>query len=295
MRRWVQVVVVVLIVVLVVGLGVAAVPRIRQAASRTSCVNNLKQIGIGLTSYYDTYSHYPGATIQVEDRPSGEDGIPRAVLHPDRRLSWFVEILPFVDQNGIVFDRTRAWDDETNLVPLHRSRELDGTLVEGRAPLGEWKVFLCPANPSVAPHSPGLAHYVGVAGLGAEAAGGRPDDPGIGMFGHDRCTRGEDIKDGAGSTMMVIETTFRNGPWTAGGHPTVRGLDPNGGPYLGAGNQFGNYHASGDLFALTSSTVTNVVFVDGSVHSLRGSIRPQVFEALATIAGGEQVEPGADW
>src|SRR4051812_33479077 len=55
-------------------------------------------------------------------------------------------------------------------------------------------------------------------------------------------------------------------------------LDPDGGPYLGAGGQFGGGHRG-----------TNVLFVDGSVRHLDASVSPEVFEALGTIAGGEKV------
>jgi len=59
----------------------------------------------------------------------------------------------------------------------------------------------------------------------------------------------------------------------------VRGLDPANQPYLGKGRQFGGSHPGGAM----------VLFVDGSVHFIRDSIDPRAFEALSTIAGGEQV------
>ena len=142
--------------------------------------------------------------------------------------------------------------------------------------------------------SPGLTHYVGVAGVGGDAAGRLGGARGVGVFGHDRRTRHEDIWDGAGTTMMVVETNMKNGPWTAGGHPTVRGLDPAGGPYLGEGGQFGSDHHRGDFFALTPPPFTNVCFADGSIRGMTAAIGPRVFQALAPIAGGEEV--GAmDW
>jgi prepilin-type processing-associated H-X9-DG protein len=90
-----------------------------------------------------------------------------------------------------------------------------------------------------------------------------------------------DIKDGTGATLAVIETASANGPWTAGGPPTVRGLDPGRQPYLGRGRQFGGTHPGGAM----------ALFADGSVRFLRESIDPKTFEALATIAGREEVRP----
>jgi prepilin-type processing-associated H-X9-DG protein len=79
--------------------------------------------------------------------------------------------------------------------------------------------------------------------------------------------------------MMAVETSWQLGPWTAGGYPTSRGLDPSWQPYLGSGKQFSGYHPG----------KTNILLADGSARSISESISPQVFEALATIAGGDKI------
>jgi prepilin-type processing-associated H-X9-DG protein len=84
----------------------------------------------------------------------------------------------------------------------------------------------------------------------------------------------------ASTTLLLIETATENGPWTAGGRPTVRGLESNGTPYVGRQTQFSTFHRHG---------VTNALFADGSVRELREGLAPKVIEALATIAGGEEV------
>src|SRR5262249_35803766 len=93
-----------------------------------------------------------------------------------------------------------------------------------------------------------------------------------------------DITDGASTTMMLAETTMANGPWTAGGPSTVRGLDPARRPYLGPGRQFGGSHQGGAM----------VAFADGSVRFLRGTIASEVIERLSTVAGGESIAEGWD-
>jgi hypothetical protein len=112
----------------------------------------------------------------------------------------------------------------------------------------------------------------------------QPYDPQAGVFGYDRKSRHEDIKDGAATTLLLLETAWNNGPWTAGGPPTVRGLDPTRLPYMGKNRQFGGTHRG----------LTGAAFADGSVHFLSESMAPEVFEALATIAGGEDVGRFAD-
>jgi hypothetical protein len=267
MRRWINVLVVALVLVFGVGLVVAAVPRVRQAAARIRCSNNLHCLGMALEGHHAAYSAYPTATV------------PHEVLPPERRLSWFVANYPFIEQGLLVLDRTKAWDAPENLEPSFGCWDDDGH--RWQEPVGEWVLLRCPLNPARAgPDSPGLTDFVGIAGVGTDAANRSLGYPGVGFFGYDRKASKEDIKDGLATTMMVVETSWKNGPWTAGGFPTVRGLDPSGGPYLGVAGQFGSKHG------------TNGLFADASVRVLADSIGPEVFEALATIAGGEEVP---DW
>jgi prepilin-type processing-associated H-X9-DG protein len=269
MRKRVNVLVVALVLVLASGLVMAAVPKVRHAAARTECTHNLKHLGLALELLHDNYKSYPAGTIPVKDPVYPAIGLP-----PEKRLSWLV-LIQYLDQEIHPIDRTKGWDAPENLVDAH----------------GESSNFRCPLSPGTAePGFPGLTHYVGVAGVGTDAPGRSAGSSGIGVFGHDRQTRHTDIKDGAATTMMVVETTWKNGPWTAGGHPTVRGLDPSGRPYLSASGQFGSNHRCDGLLALTPSYGTNVLFVDGSIRCLTSSIKPELFEALATIAGGEAVD-----
>jgi prepilin-type processing-associated H-X9-DG protein len=177
-------------------------------------------------------------------------------------------------------DRTKAWDAEENLVPTTRyySGPQDEEVTVG--PIGEFLLWRCPSHhASAAPGTPGLTHYVGVAGVGPDAARWPLGSPGTGVFGYDRKVTLADIKDGTATTLLTLETTRDNGPWTAGARPTARGLHPAAGPYLGRGGQFAANHAA-----------TNAAFADGSVRRLTDSVSPAVLEAVATAAGGELAE-----
>ena len=142
----------------------------------------------------------------------------------------------------------------------------------------------CPTSWS--PTAPGTIHpanYVGMAGLGVDAPSLPKPHKRAGIFGDDRTVAPADVKDGLANTMMVAESSAPSGPWFAGGRHTVRGLDPDRQPYIGVGRQFGGIHGEG----------ANVLMADGTVRYLKGSIDPQVFEALSTMAGGEKVS--APW
>ena len=82
--------------------------------------------------------------------------------------------------------------------------------------------------------------------------------------------------------MMVAETYDRLGSWNSGGFSTVRGLDPARRPYLGDGRPFGR------------SGGAEVLFADGSVRWVTDSVDARLFEAMATIHGGEPIPLGRD-
>ena len=73
--------------------------------------------------------------------------------------------------------------------------------------------------------------------------------------------------------MMVLETAYENGPWLAGGFPTVRGLDPDVEYYCGRGRPFGGIH----------SGIVNILYVDGSVREQTDKTPGKVFRAEAMI------------
>jgi hypothetical protein len=176
---------------------------------------------------------------------------------------------------GLLIDTSKAWDDKDNFPVPWRRGERSGRF-------SNVMDFCCPASLDGSPELPTGVNYVGITGLGETAAELPLSGPRAGFFGHDRQIRLTDIKDGTANTMAVAEV-LDGGPWTAGGHPTVRGLVADGRPYLGEGGQFASLHAE-----------TNVLFANASVRSFTATLSPEVFEAMATIAGGEPVGPLTD-
>jgi hypothetical protein len=260
-----------LIVLLSGGLLFCVIVKVRDSERRVQCTQNLEMMGLGLCNYHACVNRFPPGTIA------------NPALRPERRLSWYVDAWGFVGdgQLGLVIDRSKAWDAEENIEPRIHFYDYEEQGRDREEAIGHCRSWLCPANPNRAPEGmPGLTHYVGVAGVGPDAAELPGYNTAAGVFGYDRQTRLEDIKDGASFTLLIMETATANGPWTAGGPPTVRGLEPGKLPYLGPAGQFSTRHRP---------HVTHAAFADGSVRSLATSVNPEVLEALATIAGGEAV------
>ena len=207
--------------------------------------------------------------------------MPNAALAPEQRLSWYIEVLPFIEQQALYrsFDRGKGWEDAANQT-------------SARTPL---KTLHCPDwGREAESDSPYLTAYLGVAGLGADAAMLPADDRKAGIFGYDRRISLAAIQDGTSNTLLILESARDNGAWARGGPGTVRGLVSGEQPYLGIGRPFGGTHfAENSVFRRGKSIGCNAAMADGSVRFLSESIKPQVLEALVTIAGREQV--GERW
>ncbi len=243
------------------------VGRARGSAREEACSNNLKQIGLALHNYHDANGYLPPGTLVHDEHPV------------ERRWSWMVIILVYLDQLSLLFESDSPSD-------------VMGALMVGvdfgdddrptrYVPFNQCRAYGCPAVDRAAdPLKPVPADYVGIAGLGPDAPTLPAGHPRAGVFSYDRSPRFADIRDGLAHTAAVSESSDRLGPWTQGGPATVRGVDPARRPHVGRGRPFGGPHRSGTL----------VLMVDGSVRAITPSADPKMFEAMATIAGGEAVE-----
>lgn len=196
-------------------------------------------------------------------------------VRPDDRLSWAVAVLPWLA------DRRFVAEDLVQAVRTDRPFSDPANQQVARARLA---IFLCPENPPAAvEEQPAPTCYVGLAGLGTDAAeqslpAGLPPPPRAGAFRYDSPTPFDRIADGLSQTLLMGETADGPGPWLRGGPATIRGVDDRSEarPLLGIGGQFGGFFPNGGNFALC----------DGSVRWLTSQITPRVFHALVTIAGG---------
>jgi hypothetical protein len=227
----------------------------------------LKQIVLALQNYSDTCGELPHGTIA---QPS---------LAPDERLSWLVSLLPYLEEETLY----KQFDPSSGRAGKNNQRS-------SATPV---KIFICPAQPKREPNAPwAYSSYVGIAGVGADAASLPLEDKRCGVFGYERHVMMQDVKDGVNSTLSILETALENGHWDAGGSATVRPIDSEQEPYIGEDRPFGIDHRQpslGSFHFARQPLVTNAAMLDGSVRTLQASINPRILEALATIAGNESI------
>ena len=267
------------------GMGVVLLPAfgllagvmlgLREQAAEVECQNNLRLIGLAINHYHDKRGHYPEAIVPNPALPAGE---------PDRHLSWLAGILPYLEdrpqptgpgappprpstglQTYERLDLGTAWDAPENRAAV-------------ATPL-RW--YRCPSDPRrAAPGAPALTNYVGLTGLGPDAAALPASDPRAGFFGYERRLTRDELHAARGDsrTLAAAETTWENGPWAQGGPATVRPLDPAQRPYAGPGRPFGGSHPH----------TFNALFADGEAGPFRDGINPAVLEALVPITGEKE-------
>lgn len=290
----VELLVVITIIGILVALLLPAVQAAREAARRSNCTNNLKQLGLAIQNYHGQQRNFPpGSRLHEIERRVG--------------LSWRVLILPHLELNNIYED----------INPLRNGGGENASAQDLRI-----NVFLCPsADPPVDALNTAVAsNYAGVSGANdnndsdysknvmdlEDISCGDIDINGV--FFPESNTRISQITDGTSNTLAIGERLYIFRDWLSGS--TWRGSPPTkictGAskniryPINADPAKFGYYKfdfdASADQrtmplnklqFASEHSGGANFSYADGSVHFLTDSIDFTEFENLATIAGGE--------
>jgi hypothetical protein len=243
--------------------------------------SRVHEMAAGLKAFVTKNQRFPRGTI---DRNAADpnSATERAGLPwpPDQRVSWLAELLPYLGQGEFAglserIQRGRSWNDTDNLqtaqtlIPYYLSHDY---------PQSTWWGIYPGVTLPVAE-----THFVGVAGVGIDAAEYLPGDPAtakkLGIFGYDRATRVADVKDGLDKTIAVLQVPadFRT-PWLAGGGSTVRGVTEKASirPFVCL-----TYNGKRGTFA---------IMADGRVRFVPETIADADFQALCTIDGGESVE-----
>jgi len=298
----IELLVVIAIIAILIGLLLPAVQKVREAAARMSCSNNLKQIGIACHSFHDTRGKLP---------PGNEWNVALNYYG----TNWAIEILPYVEQDNLYkkYNQTLNNYDAANLPVVQTvvktyacPSDLNAGLLQnpdsGNATGVQYRISSYRAvggmtnvtnngnafwdinAPNISTSLRGPLHLTNIAGLQAEGL--------------------VSILDGTSNTLMVGEYATRNHnrrasfwgySYTSYAQSTVTGvagatlyLQPDYDGCVAGANvdnckrAFASFHTGGMMFALC----------DGSVRFFSSTTDPIVLGAMATVANGEE-NPGS--
>jgi hypothetical protein len=293
---------------------------VREAASRVQCQNNLKQLGLALHNFHDTFKGFPPAVQALPVYP------PFTAANPPQ-LSWGPYILPYIEQGNLqnAYNMKKDWTDPVN---------------DGKPPYAhgngagpnqtELKLMVCPSAPpqgergtgnnrAVTDYAPANQIYRNSAGVNPFLTFTPPSDPTfLGIMGHNVNRRATDVVDGLSNTILLAEDAGRNmwwimgkhygtkpvnftiggetGPWAnPGSDIKITGFNP---PNLGTKNPLtpgpcAVNCTNGDEIYSFHMGIANVAMGDGSVRQLKASTDINIIVALITRKGREVIPADA--
>jgi prepilin-type N-terminal cleavage/methylation domain-containing protein/prepilin-type processing-associated H-X9-DG protein len=289
----IELLVVIAIIAVLIGLLLVAVQRVREAASRLSCKNNLHNIGLALHNFHDAHGWLPPGEIDT--------GVSIPQIPTNGQHACWAFILPYLEQEALARQYRRDVDFSH---PLNQP-----------AVTTQVKILQCPSAESnrVAIFA-ATAAFPGGKGACTDYGPIKAVGPGLldsglidrvenrfGAMPPNTLTRLTDITDGTSNTILIAEDSGRPQLWRAG--TQVPGGFAGGGGWGAWGNGFTVNGSDGTpgpgpcAMNCTNDHAVysfhpgggNFLFADGSVRFLSAGMNIRVLARLITKAGGEVV------
>jgi prepilin-type N-terminal cleavage/methylation domain-containing protein len=280
----IELLVVIAIIAVLIGLLLPAVQKVREAAARMSCSNNLKQLGLAMHGFHDIYGKFP--------YPRSGGG--------QNRHTWALLLLPFIEQDNVFKTYQATLAGVTKTDGMNNNTSTDPQMVAARQ--AAVSVFLCPSRRGTGTLSPITAGstVTGVPSDYAACIGDSGTVPTTGVFSlvnSNHMLSGRkiaDIADGTSNTLMIgekhIVLGFLNDPiqdgmiYSGGETQTYSRRAGPSNPLAisnttAISNQFGSWHTG----------IVQFVFADGGVRGLPTSVPGSVLGLLSNCSDGQVI------
>jgi prepilin-type N-terminal cleavage/methylation domain-containing protein/prepilin-type processing-associated H-X9-DG protein len=315
----IELLVVIAIIAVLIGLLLPAVQKVREAAARAQCQNNLKQIALATLAFHDTYDALPPARYALRPDPSG----PLPSAEPEFP-TWLVRIMPFLEQTALAAQwnprleysahpaAAREAVVSTYLCPSRRGPSQAVTPTQMGPPIVLPCGCLFPGAPvfggavtdyagnhgDLSPGSAGLAtdFYWGGTGTGTIVSSRLPSSPSSTDWVDKVRLTG--VTDGTAATFLVGELHVPrgklaavpdNGPAYDGSRFYNMSRVAGPGVPLAAGPDDDVFGMGLYAFGSWHPGVVNFAFTDGHVTAVRTAVSTEVLERLAHRADGRPV------
>ncbi|WP_029631666.1 DUF1559 domain-containing protein [Zavarzinella formosa] len=322
----IELLVVIAIIAILIGLLLPAVQKIREAANRMKCSNNLKQLSLGLHNYHSAMGQFPPGTVNKSpasgsiaagDDPNGRNGGGAIGIGGP----WICFILPHMEQDALNRNFEKIQAERPEVVDWF------GNGTYAATPIGNQhlKAMDCPSHPYTdeqLANGTGMedlarGNYCASYGKSGYGSSYYQDATTGGVFGNNSTTHIEHITDGSSTTLMLSELKYRqpsaNGPsyqdtrgtWgygTMGGNIFSAQTGPNsatpdgvwgcrnfpqeGMPCVQVGSPYSGMYAASRSYHTGG---VNVSMADGSVRFVRDSITLTTWQAMGSRGGGETI------
>jgi prepilin-type N-terminal cleavage/methylation domain-containing protein/prepilin-type processing-associated H-X9-DG protein len=309
----IELLVVIAIIAILIGLLLPAVQKVREAAARAKCQNNLKQIALAAHNYHSEFQKLPSAFNWGD--PSNTTGAPASGWPTPPALgkyfSLHIALMPYTEGQAVYSALNLTNYDAQN---VNCAATGPGWTVAQAAPgATAYKYMVCPSDAAVPDPAQGvynsllmgLTSYPGCSGTSATDPNGNGANMlKDGIFYINSTVKLTDIADGTANTLFFGERSRLNlgpttstsqvvGAWAWANKYVMEDMTANtSAPMEGDGgapplpghslNQFGSLHNGGQG--------ANFAFADGSIKFLLKSIDPSVYQWLSTRSRGEPVD-----
>ncbi len=299
----IELLVVIAIIALLIALLLPAVQQAREAARRTQCVNNLKQMGIALHNYHVSHKTFPPGWIEISGKVPAQNG-----------FSWAALILAELDEgplyNQIRFDKSIFLEPDRD--PSTPEIENNETLVANQLV----PVFRCPSDVGPRNHdymgssewpimirNMATTSYVGCFGAGVIPDNGTNTGFGGGIFSRNSSVRMKDITDGKSKTFIVCERRwtgfftpeipkFGDAYWAGTPGNWIMDILGTAGVNMNSEHsaKFSSEHPGGAFFLFVDG---HVQFIDENVESNPGETSGPnmgIYQRLANYSDGQSID-----